>query len=607
MTNTLRYTIVSYDLDAHEFVVMLELPSSTSSETKIHLPAWIPGSYMIRDFARNITELSVSAKDRRVPVRKLGKQTWSIAPTPAPLEIRYRVYAFDLSVRAAYLDSSRAFFNGTSLFFRVEGQEDASWEVRMPRPDAAAASDWRVATAWEAIDVDRDGFGRYRGSGYAELIDSPVEIGRFEDAEFEVGGRPHRVVVSDGGRFDMGRLCRDLSKICAQHAAMFDGLPVDSYCFLTLATVDGYGGLEHRNSTSLICKRSDLPRFDLGDADPGYRRFLGLCSHEYFHLWNVKRIRPAVLAAADLSTEAHTELLWAFEGITSYYDELALARSQVISTENYLAMLAESVTRVLRNPGRGRQSIAESSFDAWTKFYKQDENAANAIVSYYTKGACVALGLDLTIRRLTDDRFSLDDLMRHLWQTFGKHAVGLPERSIERELRALTGRDFAEFFERYVYGVDEPPWADWFASLGVGFRTRPGRGPEDLGGYAEEEAWSPPAPVLGARYQAESAGIKLTTVVSGGAAQQAGLSPGDMLIAIDGVQVAADNLADLLSRSADPVVVHYFRRGLLQQTTMRLRDAEPDTCELWLLPADATSAQVLARRERWLASASAQA
>jgi predicted metalloprotease with PDZ domain len=304
---------------------------------------------------------------------------------------------------------------------------------------------------------------------------------------------------------------------------------------------------------------------------------------------------------ADLSAEAHTELLWAFEGITSYYDELALVRSAVLPPEDYLDLFANSVTRVLRAPGHARQSIAESSFDAWTKFYKQDENAPNAIASYYTKGALVAFGLDVTLREASGDALCLDDLMRRLWQRYGRTAVGVPERAIERETADLLGQPLDEFFARFVYGTDELPLAEWFGRCGVGYRARAMENAEDLGGYRVEPAQGEAAPALGARFEAQPTGLRLTHVITGGAAHSAGLAPGDLLLAVDGERLTAANLADLLRRAgAAPAEVHFFRRDLLHLAVLAECRAALDTCDLWLLPDDAVDDAVRARRAAWL-------
>lgn len=603
--STLTYEIRAFDLLAHEFVLRLRLAETALTGRHLTLPAWIPGSYMIRDFARNVTAIGAHDANGAVTLTKIDKQTWRIGDCGAEVVIDYRVYAFDLSVRGAYLDHTRAYFNGTCLFLALEGHPDASWELILRPPVGGSAEGWQVATALPARDTDERGFGLYAGDQYACLIDCPVEIGVFQGADFAVGDVPHHFVVSEGGRFDIQRICRDIAAICREHVAMFGELPVDKYTFLTLATHDGYGGLEHRDSTSLMCKRSDLPSPGLAKPDEGYRRYLGLCSHEYFHLWNVKRIRPARLAEVDLSAEAYTELLWAFEGITSYYDELALARSGVLTAEDYLDLFATTVTRVLRNPGRARQSVAASSFDAWTRFYKQDENAPNAIVSYYTKGALVAFGLDMTLRGASADRMSLDDLMRRMWQRYGTSGRGVPERSIEQEAAALLGAPLDDFFEQYIYGTDELPLQAWFAKVGIGQCLRPAKNDEDLGGYRTvvEPDHVPVPPALGVRFEAQPAGLRLLQVIAGGAAQLAGLAPGDLLVAVDGERVTATNVGGLLQRmDGEPADVHYFRRDRLAVTRLPMLAAPADTCDLWLLPADKLDSTVLARRAAWLRS-----
>jgi len=606
MTSPIRYTIVELDLNAHEFAVRLQFDGPLAFQHRLTLPAWIPGSYLVRDFARCIT--AIRAGDGRGPLElnKLDKHTWQVAACDGLLTVEYRVYAHDLSVRGAYLDQTRGFLNGTSVFLRLEGFEDAAWELEIPAPVAATCAQWKLATTLPELSVDKCGFGVFAGIGYQRLIDSPIEMGRFEEAVFSVGDVPHRFVVSEGGHFDMARICADLESICAEHVAMFRELPIECYLFLTLATADGYGGLEHRDSTSLICGRSNLPVPGLDRPDRGYRQFLGLCSHEYFHLWNVKRIRPQRLAEADLSREVHTKLLWAFEGITSYYDELALVRARVLLPTEYLDLLANTVTRVLRNPGRLRQSIAESSFDAWTKFYKQDENAQNSIVSYYTKGALVALGLDLMLRETSADELSLDDLMRRLWQEHGKTGIGVPESGIERLVGEMLGPSLEGFFARYVHGTDELPLGAWFAKLGVGFRARPAASADDLGGYSVESVAAPSRPSLGGVFEEQPSGLRLTRVMTGGAAQMAGLSAGDMLVAIGGERATSKNIARLLGRAAETTVeVCFFRRDLLLATKLPIVPAVADTCELWLLPDEQLEPSVLMRREAWLSSSSA--
>jgi len=599
----IRYELTELDLDAHEFVVRMAFSELPFGVLTLQLPAWIPGSYMIRDFARNITQISAHDATGPVVLSKLDKQTWEVPAFAEKLVVEYRVYAFDLSVRGAYVDWTRAYFNGACLFLAVKNLPEAVWELRIPRPADPVTHDWSVATTLPVVDVDDFGYGLYSGRGYARLIDCPVEMGKFERGRFLVGDTPHYFAVTDGGRFDIERLCRDMAPICAEHAGMFGRLPVDRYLFLTLATADGYGGLEHSDSTSLICKRTDLPARQMIKPDKAYRQFLGLCSHEYFHLWNVKRIRPARLAAADLGSECYTELLWAFEGITSYYDDLALVRSGVLSAEEYLDTLANTVTRVLRTPGRLRQSVAESSFDAWIKFYKQDENAPNAVVSYYVKGALVALGLDVTLRERSADSLSLDDLMRRLWERYGRTGIGVPERGIEVEAGELLGASLEAFFQQYVYGKEELPLTEWFGKLGIGYRVRGANNAEDVGGYQPAAPSNPLAPALGARIEPQPAGLRVTHVYSGGAARSAGLSAGDILVAVDGERVSVSNLGDLLNRAAgDAVEMHYFHRDRLSASMLPIMAPPDDTCDLWIIATESLDPKVRSRRNAWLKS-----
>lgn len=603
----MHYRVRLEDPRAHEFEVEMVIEGNASERLILSLPAWIPGSYMIRDFARNLIDLRVEARGQVATVKKLDKQTWQITDAPRSLRIHYRVYAYDLSVRSAFFDDTRAYFNGTSLFLALQGSETSPLELELCRPEQAPLSAWHVATTLPAVSVDEHGFGLYRADDYQQLIDHPFEIGTFESVGFVVESVPHQMVFVDTPGADIQRIARDLSPICSEHAAMFGELPVSRYLFQTLATPDGYGGLEHRDSTSLICKRSDLP-WPGSDKAIGkdYRQYLALCSHEYFHLWNVKRIRPQLFAEADLSSEVHSELLWAFEGITSYYDELALARAGIIEHDEYLDMLAPSLTRYYRNQGRHRQSVAESSFDAWTRFYKQDENASNAIVSYYNKGALVALGLDLRIRLRSEDQLSLDDLMRHLWQHYGRPGKGLPERYIERELEMLLGGSQDDFFEEYVYGTTELPLADWFAAFGVALVLRSADSLDDMGRYREDFPIETPRarPVIGARLSEQGQWVRVDQVFAGGAAQRAGVSPGDLLVALDGERCTLSNVSELLRRRpvGDRVELSLFRRDRLRTVALPIMAAPRDTVDLCWLPDEGLSEAVKRRRARWLAS-----
>ena len=603
----ITYHLTLKDPAAHEFELQMWFATNGAETIKLKLPAWIPGSYMIRDFARNLMDLKAVSEDGESrEIDKLDKQTWLVDTCNCQqITLSYRVYAFDLSVRSAFFDTTRAYFNGTSVFLSVEGREQQVHRVQLAIPDFAEAQDWLVSSTLPPLDVDERGFGLYQAEDYPALIDFPVEIGCQESIGFDLQGIPHQMCFSDAPGIDLHRLAKDVAPLCAEHAAMFGELPIERYLFMTLATADAYGGLEHRDSTSLVCKRADLPYPSTDKISKDYRTYLALCSHEYFHLWNVKRIRPQVLADADLSEETYTELLWAFEGITSYYDELALPRAGVINTRDYLEMLAPTITRYLRNSGRKRQSIAESSFDAWTRFYKQDESAPNVIVSYYNKGGLVAFGLDHLIRTHSGDQKSLDDLMRLLWEHHGSQDKGIPERGIEQHVKALVDAPVDQFFARYVYGTDELPLQGWFADYGIGLCTRGAKSADDQGAAIDADSEPPQAAAsLAARTSAVGGMLRVDMMLQGSAAYQAGLAVGDLLLALDGERITAGNLGELMSRYAagSEAQLSYFRRDRLKQTALPIRPADNDTCDLYLIDESSLLPEVKQRRENWLRS-----
>lgn len=611
MNNAIRYDLVLQDPAAHLFALSMTLATPAPDGQRFLLPAWIPGSYMVRDFARNIVRIRAESAGREVALIKLDKHSWQAAPCAGALTLHYEVYAWDLSVRSAHFDQTHAFFNGSSLFLRAAGHEEAPHLVNIRRPAGARYRNWRVATALPELEAKRYGFGSYIAAGYDELIDHPVEIGEFALATFEAHGVPHDVVIS--GRvpnLDLPRLCADLQKVCEAQIALFEprtrAAPMARYVFLTLAVGDGYGGLEHRASTALICARADLPVLGRPDMSDGYRGFLGLCSHEYFHTWNIKRIKPAVFAPYDLQAENYTPLLWLFEGFTSYYDDLMLVRSGVIDEAAYLKLVEKTINNVLRGTGRSKQSVAESSFDAWTKYYRQDENAPNAIVSYYTKGSLLALALDLTIRAGSDGRKSLDDVMRMLWQRYGRDFYapdgsggrGVTEAELMAVFDAASGLKLARTIRRYAEGTEDLPLARLLAPFGVKWGDKRTDKPTDANAGGK--------PALGARTVAAGADCKLVNVYEGGAAHQAGLSAGDLLVALDGVRVGATNLDALLARyrAGDRVTLHVFRRDELMVFDVLL--AADDTPRV-VLTAQTAPPALVKKRAAWLKKAAVSA
>jgi len=599
------YLIVPSRPEAHIFTVTCRISDPDKQGQIVSLPCWIPGSYMIREFAKNIIQLRAKADDRELWVSRLDKSSWKIEPFSGEIELIYDVYAWDLSVRSAHLDTDHAYFNGTSVFLKVHGKEDEACLVDLQRPKGVKYRDWKVATSMPRQDAQRYGFGLYRADNYDDLIDHPVEMAEFTPHCFDMHGIAHSMVFTGKQSADLERICRDLKPICEEHVALFGELPdSDPYLFMTMVVGDGYGGLEHKASTSLICSRDDLPVPGKQELSDGYLGFLGLCSHEYFHRWNVKRIKPAVFSPYDLSREAYTRQLWAFEGITSYYDDLSLVRSGTISAQRYLDLVAKTITRVMRGSGRLKQSVADSSFDAWTKFYRQDENAPNAIVSYYTKGSLIALALDLSLRLLTHGAKSLDDLMRRLWWDYGKALQGVAEGEIELLVSEIAGQDMSDFFTRFLYGTEDLPLAELFESVGVKMILRPAESSKDNGGSNSKKSITEllKRADWGARVSDSQGEVRVVTVFEHGAAQQAGLSAGDVLVAIDGLKVTPSGLDSFFSRAyvGQSIEVHAFRRDELRVFQVTLQSPPLDTCDLLLQ--EGGDDTVVARRNAWLTS-----
>lgn len=578
----IRYRIIPARPEAHLYQVQCLIANPAKQGQRVWLPAWIPGSYMIRDFARNIVSLHASTQGKPIACHKIDKQTWQCEPCASPLQIDYEVYAWDLSVRAAHLDTTHAYFNGTSVFLAVDQQEQVACEIEIIRPTGEQYQNWQIATALPRKTVAKNEFGVYQAANYDELIDHPVEIGNFTYQEFDVAGTPHAIALTGRHQADMERLCKDVKAICETHVRMFGELPpMERYVFLLTVIENGFGGLEHRHSTSLLASRKSLPTKNMAQPSEDYINLLGLFSHEYFHTWNVKQIKPAEFLPYNLKQEVHTKLLWAFEGITSYYDDLGMVRCGVITPDKYLEFLGKNITRVIREPGRLKQTLPESSFDAWTKYYKQDENSPNAIVSYYVKGSLFALALDLLIRRETQQRASLDDIMRSLWQQYGKSGKGVLPETILELTQQLIGANATEFFTMYLNGTTDLPLWSLFATVGLDHFMRPATNDDEMGGKeADSKDYLPFT--LGARFASDSAGLRVLTAYDNGSLQRAGLSAGDVIVAMNSLKVSKDNWRNVLAsnRAGDVIRVHAFRRDELMEVMMTLEPTMADTCYL---------------------------
>lgn len=512
-----RYRVEAADPAAHLFHVTLTVAQPQAAQ-RVSLPVWIPGSYLVREFSRHLQKLQARQDGKAVAVHQLDKANWQVDCVPSsPLVLSYEVYAFDNSVRTAWLDQQRGFFNGTSLCLKVHGQEHMAHELELAAP--RAFPHWEAATGLEPLKTGKKGFGTYLAADYDELVDCPVELGPFFSAEFRAGGVPHRLVLAGATEaFDGERMVADIQKICEAQIRFWHDRkrpPFKHYLFMLNAVDDGYGGLEHRNSTALIAGRRDLPRLGESRQAEGYTTLLGLISHEYFHTWNVKRLRPAEFAQYDYAGENYSQLLWFFEGFTSYYDDLLLRRAGLIDDATYLKLLTKTSNQVLQTPGREVQSVAQASFDAWVKYYRQDENTANATVSYYTKGALVALCFDLTLR--LEGNTNLDHVMRALWQRC--KAGPMAEADFAAVLKELGGRAYTRELASWVHGTRELPLKELLESHGIAVLEEPSQLQQRLGVRVAESQGS----------------VVLKNVLRGGAAEQAGLAAGDEWL---GVEVA---------------------------------------------------------------------
>jgi len=576
-----HYRVEALDPAAHLFHVTLTIAQPQAGQ-RVSLPAWIPGSYLVREFARHLQKLTARQDGKPVPVQQVDKATWQVDCVPSsPLVLGYEVYAFDNSVRAAWLDTQRGFFNGTSLCLRVHGMAQERHEMELVAP--RAYPHWEAATGLEPLKTGKRGFGTYSAENYDELVDCPVELGPFFSAEFRACGVPHRIVVAGAtGAFDADRLVADTQKICEAEIRFWHERrkpPFKSYLFMLNAVDDGYGGLEHRNSTALICSRRDLPRMGETRTAEGYVTLLGLVSHEYFHTWNVKRLRPAEFAHYDYTGENYTQLLWFFEGFTSYYDDLFLRRAAIIDDATYLKLLTKTVNQVQQTPGREVQSVAQASFDAWVKYYRQDENTANATVSYYTKGSLVALCFDLTLRQ--EGHTTLDEVMRALWLRC--KAGPMAEADFAAVLKELGGRDYKRELAAWVHGTRELPLRELLEQHGITVMEEPAQMQQRLGVRVGESQGL----------------VVLKNVLRGGAAEQAGFAANDEWLAVEvaGTAWRLAKLDDLLLYAGNhrkvTAIVARDRRLLRLDltipsgiTTWRLVLRDPAQAQAWFGPQD---------------------
>jgi len=565
---TIAFAVSMPKPHTHLFDVEIRIandPSYSPSRETLVMPVWTPGSYLIREFERHVQDFeAVDAAGHALAWEKINKNSWRVA-TNGTREWRatYRVYANELSVRTSELNSDHAFWNNSNLLMYPDG--------RLKNPSTLKvnpAAGWKVATGLPAVTGQANTFS---APDFDVLYDSPVEASDFKVISFEVKGVPHRIVIDGDGNYDPQRVRTDVQKIVETEVAIMGGeIPYRDYTFLLHLRQTAGGGLEHLNSCALGYPRfgfkistvdrstSASPFDDTPERD--YRGFLSLVSHEFFHLWNVKRIRPDALGPFDYTQENYTKMLWVAEGITDYYADLALRRAGLISDEDFLKGTAKSFQSLQDTPGRLVQSVEESSYDSWIKFYRQDENSVNSQISYYDKGAILGLLLDLEIRKNSKGAKSLDDVMRYLFAEFFKKNGNYGPQDFQKACELMAGSSLEQFFNRYVRGKDELNYDAALNAAGLRLDTKVG------------EEVKVPKSFFGADVKMEENKLMVTKVYAGSPAYEQGLNANDQIVAIDNARVNKDFLAARLAekKPGDTVRLAVFRFDDLKVLEIKL-------------------------------------
>jgi predicted metalloprotease with PDZ domain len=546
----INFTVSMSKPYTHLLEVEMRLKSSRlPARLDLVMPVWSPGSYLIREFERHVQDFSVSdaTGGRALAWQKVNKNTWRVETGGArELRVTYQVYANDLSVRTNDLNDRHANWNNVALLMYPEGNLAAPSMLRV-----VPFEDWKVATGLPPVAGQPNTF---RAENFDVLYDSPVEVGRFKTVSFEVKGVPHRIVMDGEGNYDLERLRRDVQKIVETQVAIMGDIPYHDYTFLLHAHTNDGGGLEHLNSTSIIVERNSF-------RSPAYTRsILSVISHEFFHAWNVKRIRPDALGPFDYTRENYTKLLWVAEGITDYYGSLALRRAGLLSEDEYLASLSGMIEAVETKPGRFEQSAEEASYDAWIKYYRQDENAVNSQISYYDKGHLLGLLLDLEIRKASKGARSLDDVMRYLYAEFYKKNRNYTPEDFQRAAERMAGTSLENFFQRYVRGRDELDYNATLSAAGLHLGD-----PEAAKAAAERASF-------GADLGQDGDRLVIRRVYAGTPAYDQGLNAGDQIVALDRMRVNQQTFMARLSerRPGDRLNLTVFRDDDLRDFAIKL-------------------------------------
>jgi predicted metalloprotease with PDZ domain len=542
---------------SHLFEVTLQVSNWQASVLDLKMPVWTPGSYLVREYARQVQDFVAEANsNNRVLVsQKLSKNHWQIkTKNCSEITVKYRVFAHELSVRTNHLDTTHGYFNGAALFFFIPGLEQEPILIKIIPPK----TDWQVTTTLPKDAAEKNTF---IAPNFDTLVDSPVEIGTHKIYDFEVLGKPHSLAIWGQGNANAKQIIADTTKLIEVEAKMYGGLPYDKYLFLLHLSASGYGGLEHKNSCSL-----NYPRHGFRSKEQ-YNRFIQLVAHEFFHLWNVKRIRPHALEKFDYERENYTTSLWFSEGTTSYYDILLPLRAGIYNRKTCLENFSKDLTRYLTIPGRNVQPLAESSFDAWIKLYRRDANSDNNQISYYLKGELVSLLLDLIIRAKHYNQRSLDDVMRLLWQKFGQPEIGFTEAQLQAAIASVAEQDLTDFFYKYLYTTAELPFEQYLEPFGLYIKK-----------VLEEE----PVPYLGIKVESENNKEVIKFVEANSPAAIAGIDADDELLAINGIRITSQSLNERLKDYQVGDIIHLtvFEQDELKTLPVTLAKPQPTRYEI---------------------------
>ena len=541
-----------------EVEMRVQIPANLQvpNETDLVMLVWTPGSYLIREFERHVQDFAADANGRALDWTKVNKNTWRVKTNGARMwRATYRVYANELSVRTSELNSDHAFWNNATLLMYLDKQIDHASTLRI-----VPAPGWKIAIGLPAVDGQPNTF---RAENFDILYDSPVECSNFKQIDFQVRGVPHRIVIDGEGNYDQNRMLAGVRQIVETEVALFGDIPYHDYTFILHLRANTGGGLEHLNSTALGFRRNGFAK------EEGYRRFWSLVAHEFFHLWNVKRIKPDALGPFDYTKENYTRSLWVAEGITDYYGQLMPRRAGLISDQTYLDSLAKRIEDFQNTPGRLEMSAEESSFDSWIKLYRPDEDSVNSAISYYDKGELLGLLLDLDIRRRTHGAKSLDDVMRYLYTDFYQKGRNYTPVDFQKSCELIAGASLDQFFSRYVRGRDDLVPAFREALAGIGMRLEQGGG--DVG---QIDGSFPLKAFLGADLEDKPDGdfVVIKSVRAGSPAYEQGLNANDRIIALDGARVTKETFDARIAekKPGDTVRVTVFRFDDLRTFDIRL-------------------------------------